>query len=141
MPIRCGQEEDMHRTPAALDGPLEYRVGPLGEIPEGGGVLVVADGTEVGVFRVRGELHAYENRCSHQGGPVCTGEIVGRYEQMLNPDGTVRGERFVDDEPRIACPWHGWEYDLETGRCTADRRFGLRRIPVVVRDGDAYVRV
>ena len=121
--------------------PLEYRVGPVHEIPDGGGVLVVAAGIEVGVFRVRGELHAYENRCSHQGGPVCTGEIVGRYEQVLNADRTVRGERFVDAEPRIVCPWHGWEYDLVTGRCTADRRYNLRRLPVVVHDGDAYVRI
>ncbi len=99
-----------------LEAPLEYRVGPEHEIPDGEGVLVVAAGVEIGVFRVHGQLHAYENRCSHQGGPVCTGEIVGRYEQVLNADGTVREERFVDDEPRIACPWHGWEYDLETGQ-------------------------
>ncbi len=120
---------------------LEYRVGPVQDIPEGGGVLVVAAGTEVGVFRVRGSVHAYENRCLHQGGPVCTGEIVGRYEQVLDRDRTVIGERFVDEEPRIACPWHGWEYDLETGRCTADRRFRLRRFPVVIRDGDVYVSI
>jgi len=125
----------------APEAPLEYRVGPVHEIPDGGGVLVIAGGTEIGLFRGRGALHAYENRCRHQGGPVCTGEIVGRYEQVLNADRTVSRERFVDDEPRIACPWHGWEYDLETGRCTADRRFRLRRIPVVVHDGDAYVRI
>ena len=119
----------------------EYRVGPMGDIPDGGGVLAVADGVEIGVFRVGGGLVAYENRCMHQGGPVCTGEIVGRYEQVLNADGTVSGERFVDEEPRIACPWHGWEYDLETGRCTADGRYRLRRFPVVVRDGDVFVRV
>ena len=88
---------------------------------------------------VHGRLHAYENRCRHQGGPVCTGEIIGRYEQVLRPDGTVAGERFADDEVRIACPWHGWEYDLETGECTADRRFKLRRLEVRVREGEAYV--
>src|SRR5215472_13940458 len=119
----------------------EYRVGPANGIPEGGGVLVVADGVEVGVFRVGGELRAYENRCVHQGGPVCTGEIIGRYEQVLNPDRTVSHERFVDEEPRLVCPWHGWEYDLRTGRCAADRRYGLRRFPVTERDGDVYVRV
>ncbi len=119
----------------------DYRIGPLDDIPEGGGVLAAAGGTELGVFRVRGRVHAYENRCRHQGGPVCTGEIIGRYEQVLNADGTVAGERFADDEVRIACPWHGWEYDLETGECTADRRYRLRRFPVTVRDGDVYARV
>jgi len=117
----------------------EYRVGPIGEIAERSGVLVQAGDVEVGVFNVKGRLHAYENRCRHQGGPVCTGEIIGRYEAVLRADGTVAGERFADDEVRIACPWHGWEYDLETGECTADRRFKLRRIEVRVREGEAYV--
>jgi nitrite reductase (NADH) small subunit len=117
----------------------EYRVGPITEIPERSGILVQVGDVEAGVFMVHGRLHAYENRCRHQGGPVCTGEIIGRYEQVLRPDGTVAGERFADDEVRIACPWHGWEYDLETGECTADRRFKLRRLEVKVREGEAYV--
>ena len=121
--------------------PIEYRVGPVGDIPERGGVLAVAGGVEIGVFRVGGELHAYENRCRHQGGPVCTGEILGRYEAVLNADGTIAGERFVEDQVRIACPWHGWEYDLASGRSTADPRFALRRFDVRVRDGDVYVSV
>ncbi len=120
---------------------MEYRIGPLATIPERGGVLAVAGDVEVGVFRVRGGLRAYENRCRHQGGPVCTGEILGRYEAVVNPDGTIAGERFVDDQLRIVCPWHGWEYDLESGRCAADPRFTLRRYEVSVRDGDVYVRV
>jgi nitrite reductase/ring-hydroxylating ferredoxin subunit len=119
----------------------EYRVGPLDEIPERGGVLAIAGDVEVGVFRVDGGLRAYENRCRHQGGPVCTGEILGRYVADLNADGTIAGERFDDDQLRIACPWHGWEYDLATGRCTADPRFGLRRFEVLVREGDVYVMV
>jgi nitrite reductase (NADH) small subunit len=119
--------------------PVEYHVGAIADVAERSGILVRAGGLEVGVFMVRGRLHAYENRCRHQGGPVCTGEVIGRYEQVVLPDGTVAGERFADDEVRIACPWHGWEYDLETGQCTADRRFRLRRIEVRQRDGEAYV--
>lgn len=121
--------------------PTEYRVGRLAEIPERGGVLALAGGVEVGIFRLDHGLRAYENRCCHQGGPVCTGEILGRYEAVLNPDRTVAGERFADDQVRIACPWHGWEYDLATGRCTADPRFALRRFEVSVRGGDVYVNV
>ena len=121
--------------------PAEYYVGAIADFAERSGVLVKAGGLEVGVFMVKGRLHAYENRCRHQGGPVCTGEIIGRYEQVVLPDGTVARERFADDEVRIACPWHGWEYDLETGECTADRRFRLRRIEVRQHDGEAYVVV
>ena len=120
---------------------VEYRVGPLDLIPERGGILAVAGDVEVGVFRLDGELRAYENRCRHQGGPVCTGEILGRYEAVLNPDGTIAGERVVDAEPRLVCPWHGWEYDLSTGRCASDRRFSLKRYQVSVRAGEVYVHV
>lgn len=121
--------------------PAEYRVGAIADFADRSGVLVEAGGIEVGVFMVKGRLNAYENRCRHQGGPVCTGEIIGRYEQVVLPDGTIGGERFDDDEMRIACPWHGWEYDLATGECTADRRFRLRRIEVRELDGEAYVVV
>jgi len=114
---------------------------PASEIPEGGGVLAAAGDVELGVFRVDGQLVAYENRCMHQGGPVCTGEIMGRYEQVLNADGTIAGERFDEAESHLVCPWHGWEYDLASGRCAADRRFRLRRYPVTLKDGDVYVTV
>ena len=117
----------------------EYHVAAAGSLPEGGGLLVSAGGIEVGVFKVKGNLRAYVNRCCHQGGPVCTGEVIGRYEQVIRPDGTIAGERFADDEVRIACPWHGWEYDLDTGQCIADRRFHLERVEVRTRDGDAYI--
>jgi nitrite reductase (NADH) small subunit len=121
--------------------PTEYHVGAIADFTDRSGILFEAGGIEVGVFLVKGRLRAYENRCRHQGGPVCTGEIIGRYEQVVLPDGTVAGERFADDEVRIACPWHGWEYDLETGECTADRRFRLHRIEVREREGEAYVVV
>jgi len=119
----------------------EHLVAAEHDLAEGCGVLVHAGGVEVGVFRVGGRVVAYENRCAHQGGPVCIGEIMGRYEEVLGPDGSLRGERFAQDDLHIVCPWHGWEYDLATGRCHADRRFGLRPYPVHVRDGQVYVVV
>lgn len=119
----------------------ECLVGAEADIPEGGGVLVLADGVEIGVFKVGGRIVAYHNRCAHQGGPVCIGEILGRYEEVLGPDGSSRGERFSEDDLHIVCPWHGWEYELATGRCHADRRFGLKRYQVEVREGNVYVGV
>ena len=119
----------------------EHRVGRDADIAERAGVLLVAGGVEVGVFRVHGRLVAYENRCAHQGGPVCIGEVLGRYEEVLEPDGSSREERFSDDDIHLVCPWHGWEYDLATGRCHADRRYGLRRFPVEVRGGEVFVSV
>ncbi|MBM3676353.1 MAG: Rieske (2Fe-2S) protein [Actinobacteria bacterium] len=116
-----------------------YRVGRAEEIRERDGILVSFDGTQVGVFRVGGRLVAYENRCRHQGGPVCTGEVLGRYEQILAPDKTVIREQFSEDHLHLVCPWHGWEYDLETGRCSVDPRIALTSFPVEECDGDVFV--
>jgi len=111
-------------------------------VAEGDGVLVrLDDGREVGVFRVKGTVVAYENRCAHQGGPVCTGEILGKYEQVLAPDKTVIREQFSTEQLHVVCPWHGWEYRLDTGECAVNPRFRLRRVGVVERDGNVYLTV
>jgi nitrite reductase/ring-hydroxylating ferredoxin subunit len=39
----------------------------------------------------------------------------------------------------IVCPWHGYEYKLETGECAADKKLKLRRYEVIERDGGVYV--
>lgn len=116
-----------------------YRVCPLGEIPEPGGVLADIGDREVGVFRHRGELYAYGNRCIHQGGPVCSGELVGATRRELGPGGEVVRDLLDETEMRLVCPWHGWEYDLASGELAHDRRRRLRRYPVTVEDGIVYV--
>jgi nitrite reductase/ring-hydroxylating ferredoxin subunit len=52
----------------------------------------------------------------------------------------VPGEMAVDESrPVLVCPWHTWEYDLETGRSTTDARFRVRSYPVLVVDGEVFV--
>ena len=118
-----------------------YRVCAVEQIPDRGGVLGVAGDLEVGVFRVGDRLYAYENRCAHQGGPVCTSEILGKTVQVLDGNRRVVAEVFDEGELHLVCPWHGWEYDLATGEMACDRRFRLRRFEVSVRDGIVYVEV
>lgn len=101
--------------------------------------LVHADGRVVGVFRLDGQFHAYENRCPHQGGPVCSGRVMPAVKGVVHDDGTVVHE-LAEDEPHLVCPWHGWEFDLRTGRCVADPRVGLRKLNVVERDGDLFIQ-
>lgn len=101
---------------------------------------VIRDGeTEIGIFRVGGEFYAYENVCLHQGGPVCEGMILGRVETVLGEDRSVVEERFSEEKIHIICPWHGWEYDIATGECAADRRLRLRKYEIVRRGDEVYV--
>ena len=117
----------------------EYPVCAAAELPESDVRLVQVDGREVGVFRVEGRLYAFENRCLHQGGPVCLGEVMGKVELELADDRTVVRERVSEREVHLVCPWHGWEYDIETGGCAADRKLKLRRFETLVRDGRILV--
>ena len=128
-------------NPAATEArPVHrYRVCPLSEIPETGGVLADIGDREVGVFRHEDRLYAYDNRCIHQGGPVCSGELVGATRRELSEGGEVIRDVLDEHEMRLVCPWHGWEYDLATGEAAHDRRRRLRHFPVTVEDGIVYI--
>lgn len=117
----------------------EHRVGAVEDIPEGAVVTVDVDGVEVGVLRTGGQLHAYENRCPHQGGPVCYGRVIGRQEAILDERSRVVGERLSSERFDLVCPWHGWSYDTSTGENIGDRRYRLKRWDVAVRDGTVYL--
>lgn len=118
-----------------------YRVCVVDEVPENGGVLADIGGREVGVFSYKGKLLAYDNRCIHQGGPVCTGELVGATRVKLTDGQEVAGVTLDEDELRLVCPWHGWEYDLATGELAHDHRIRLRRFEVTVEEGVVYIDV
>ena len=111
-----------------------------GEIADGDVRLIKVGPIEIGVIRHKGSYYAYRNQCPHQGGPVCEGLMIHRVEEDIGPDKTYRGMRYTDDL-QIVCPWHGWEFDIETGRCAGDGKHALRRYKVIERDNDIYVVV
>jgi len=109
------------------------------EMKDGEVRIVAANETEVGVYRRDGKYYAYRNQCAHQGGPACEGVMLPKVEDVLAPDRTHMGQRFDEGEMHIVCPWHGWEYKLESGECATDRRIRLQRFPVKERDGAIYI--
>lgn len=84
------------------------------EVPPGGSKVVVVAGHVVALFNVDGTFYALSNTCLHRGGPVGEGEL----------DGTV-----------VTCPWHGWQYDVRTGRNLLNPIACLKTYPVKV-EGD-----
>ena len=69
-------------------------LGPIDAIPDGRAKVVALAGERVAVFRQGSKVFALSNVCQHQNGPLGEGRVV---------DGCV------------VCPWHGYEYRLETG--------------------------
>ena len=118
----------------------EIMVGELSEFAEGGYRVLRVDTFEFGIFREGDHLVAYENHCPHDGGPVCQGKVIPRVEEELAPDQTSRGLRF-SKKRNIVCPWHGWEFDIESGRHCGDPKYRLRPVDVKVRDNRVYVSI
>lgn len=91
---------------------------------------------EIGVFRIGAGYRAWRNVCPHAGAPVC----LGRVEGTMLPS---RVYEYHLDENRLVlrCPWHGWEYDLETGEHLTDATIKLKEYSVRIRDDGVYVVV
>ena len=119
----------------------EIPIGTREELVQSGRTFVAVDGREIGVIAHDGDLFAYENRCRHQGGPVCEGLIMGKVEAIVDDERKLRGERFSQDALHLVCPWHGWEYDLRSGRCATDESVTLARYELLERDGDVFLVV
>jgi nitrite reductase/ring-hydroxylating ferredoxin subunit len=117
----------------------EIHVARLSQIADGERRIVTHRGREIGVFHWNGEFFAYENLCVHQGGPACEGVLMHKVEDRLAPDRTWQGQQFSKGAVHFVCPWHGYEYDLRTGECAADRSLRLKKFDVVRHGEDLYV--
>lgn len=100
---------------------VEYRLGPVDDLPLGEGRAYVAGGDMVAVFRLRdGGLRAVSAVCPHAGGPLADGLI---------------------DTEVVVCPLHQHSYELATG-CSRSGQPSLRVYPVRVEaDGELVVGV
>ena len=110
-----------------------------GEIADGARKVIVAGADEIGVFKVDGEFYAWRNQCPHQGGPVCQGRLMKRVEERLDDDKRSLGIHFAADAMNIICPWHGYEFDVRTGRHAGLDSVRLAAVKLKQRDGAIYV--
>jgi nitrite reductase (NADH) small subunit len=110
---------------------MRHELFPLDELPAGemrsvmvGQVaIVVIHGTD-------GRLRALRDTCSHHGARLSRG--------LLQPlvVGDDVGDRQLSSKLVVRCPWHGFEFDVDTGRCPADPdRARVRAYAVTVEDG------
>lgn len=118
-----------------------WDAGASSDLSERGRLVVDAGETSIGIFRVDGELHAFENRCPHVGGPVCQGLMVPRVVELLDEKRAIAGSVFDETDMHIACPWHGSEFSIRTGVHAGFADIKLRRVPVEEVGGRIYVIV
>ena len=113
---------------------MKCAVAKVGEIAPGERKIVEVAGRSIGVFNVHGTFVAVLNVCPHALAPVCRGRLGGT--TLPSPPGEFRWGR---EGEILSCPWHGWEFDLLTGRALADRRRRLRLYPVTIEDNVVFI--
>ena len=90
-------------------------VGTTDEIGPGERKIVEIDGRSIGVFNVDGRYYALRNTCPHAGARLCEGTLSGLVTS------SAPGEyRYAREGEILRCPWHGWEFDIATGRSWFD---------------------
>ncbi|WP_129115984.1 Rieske (2Fe-2S) protein [Halegenticoccus tardaugens] len=88
-----------------------FEICPAEDLSPGERTIVELNGYSIGVFNVDGEYYALKNDCPHQRAPLCQGKVTGTTTATV-PDEV----NWEDDGHILRCPWHGWEFDIETGR-------------------------
>lgn len=111
---------------------MKVVVAPERSFASGSRRIVNAGGRSIGVFRMGDRFYGIRNRCPHQGAPLCLGRVLGDAVADGPGDPEVSGSTLL-----LACPWHGWEYDLETGQSFMGAGApGVRSYGVRVEPGD-----
>jgi len=90
---------------------MKVVVAPERSFAAGSRRIVTVGRRSIGVFRIGDRFYGIRNRCPHQGGPLCLGRVLGDAVAKVPGDAEVSKSVLL-----LACPWHGWEYDLATGQ-------------------------
>lgn len=107
-----------------------YPVAAVDDIPEGTYKIVEVEGRSIGVYNVKGTYYAIHNYCPHQGAELCRGPVCG-----TTLESPVFEYIYGRDQEIVRCPWHGWEFDLKTGKSLFSERVRTRNYRVEVIDG------
>ena len=115
---------------------MRHELFPAAELEPGEMRVVQVDRVSMVVIRTpTGRFHAIRDVCPHYGARLSLGRVKPYVEGDEPGDYRYDSERFV-----LHCPWHGYEYGLDDGRCPADpTRLRVRSYDVTVEDGVVYV--
>ena len=94
------------------------KVASTSELAPGQCKVAEADGKSIALCNVNGTFYAIDNTCLHQGGPLGEGSL---------------------ESGTITCPWHAWQYDVTTGKNTANPAMGVACYAVKVEGDDVLV--
>ena len=88
------------------------------EVPPGAICEFQVNGTTVALANVQGTFYAIDNTCLHRGGPLGQGILESNV---------------------VTCPWHGWQYDVTTGKVAVNPAVGVKTYAIEVRGEEIFV--
>lgn len=96
---------------------MRHALFPLSDIEPGSMQSVEVGSVRVVVVRKRdGSLRALRDVCPHRGARLSNGKLA---RQVV---GEAPGARRLTETEVVLCPWHGFEFDVDGGRCVARSR-------------------
>lgn len=99
-----------------------YNVCPLTSLAEGSSKVVKLASKKIALFHFNGKVTAIGNACLHRGGPLALGCVEKKYNGLY-----------------VSCPWHGWEYNIETGSAPPGYNDQQAVYEVKIENGDIWV--
>ncbi len=114
------RELDRIRSGATREKAAAKRIGYLGELRERLPVEVELGGARFKIVELEGKLVAYSTLCPHSLGPL--------------------GEATVENGV-VECPWHGYRFDIRTGKCVSGATCSLPPAPAVRLDSTGTVLI
>jgi nitrite reductase/ring-hydroxylating ferredoxin subunit len=113
----------------------KYVAFPVTDLPPGNRKVVNIGGRPIVIFNINGAFFALLDRCPHQGGQLSRGQLTGLVEAS-------EPGKYCYSRPGeiLRCPWHGWEFDVRTGKSWCDpSRIRTKSYSVAVESGKQLV--
>jgi nitrite reductase/ring-hydroxylating ferredoxin subunit len=97
------------------------RVCPVGEVPEGGTLLIQAGGEPVCLYNLSGRVYATHDTCTHMDASLSDGWIIGE---------------------NIECPMHNGQFHIPTGKAVVSPCVGqLKTYPIKIEGNDVFIQL
>jgi len=96
------------------------KLGRKDELEPGRFRCIAIEGQRILLYNIGGSFYATSAACAHLGGPLDEG---------------------LFEESVVTCPWHGWQFDVRTGKSIYDPGRRLATYPVSVVGDDVLVEV
>ena len=101
--------------------PKKVKVAEVTELEPGEGKTVEVEGVNLALFNVDGTYFAIANTCTHVGGPLGEGALIGK---------------------EVTCPLHGAQFDVTSGKVLGGpARSDVKSFPVSLEGDDVMVEV